>query len=174
MKKVNRFLPFRELPQNIAGYVMSRIWKKRLKTLSEKEIQKLYDIEEKRKRVIIVAEYDSKKKDPVLRYLSGASIGKYILLHDLHSQITLDHEEGHGDDSYRLGWLYLLTVGIYSALLCNMWDRVFHKKWTDYDRVYWYYMTRWTEKRADKNGKVDRDAYLRNIERDPASRYPEV
>ena len=109
------------------------------------------------------------------RFVSGVSLGGYILLPERRDlEATVPHEWGHSRQSVRLGWLYLPTVGIYSSVFCNLWDRVFHKKWNTYDRVYWYYKTRWTERWADRLGRVDRDAYLRRFRRPADSRYPEA
>jgi len=95
------------------------------------------------------------------RFFSGVSLGRYILL-PYNDWNTIKHEHGHSKQSVILGPLYLLIVGIYSAVFCNLWDRLFHKNWNTYDRHYWYY-TRWTEKWADKLGGVDRDFELKGL-----------
>ena len=85
----------------------------------------------------------------------GVCLGDYILLPDLPSVESKFHEYGHQKQSLMLGPLYLLVIGIYSAVFCNLWDRVFHKKWDSKRRSECYY-NRWTEKWADKLGGVKR------------------
>jgi len=101
-------------------------------------------------------------KNQFTRFFSGVSLGQYILL-PYNDMNTIKHELGHSIQSVYLGPLYLPIVGIYSAVFCNLWDRVFHKGWSTYDRHYWYYKTRRTEKWADKLGGVDRDSILANL-----------
>ena len=105
------------------------------------------------------------------RLISGVSLSDTILL-PYESEETVKHEYGHSIQSLYLGFLYLLVVGIYSAIFCNLWDRLFHKSWCSYDRVYWYYKTRWTERWADMFGGVDRDNWLFNAPRPTSAKYP--
>ena len=163
-----------EAPQNILGYIMSRLWKKRLLTLSKRELEHLYGLEELTGFKIFVSDYYSHIEDQVLGKLSGFSMGKYICLNSSHDLDVLKHEKGHGKDSKIFGIFYLLIVGVYSSVFCNLWDRWFHADWNHYDRHYWYYKTRWTEIRADKFGNVKRNHILRRIERPEDSRYPMV
>lgn len=90
----------------------------------------------------------------------GVSLGNYIFLDsDTHNYynipVTIKHEHGHSIQSRIFGPLYLLAVGIPSAIGNNLVDRLFHKKWTSRDRSIWYY-SRYPEKWADKLGGVDR------------------
>ena len=169
-----------EAPQNALGYIMSRLWKKRLITLNQREVEHLYGLENLLQSMlgfvvkIYVADYYSHRKDKVLSSLSGFSMGKYICLNSAHDLETLRHEIGHCVQSRHWGWLYLPVIGLYSAIACNWWDRTFHKSWNPYDRHYWYYITRWTERGADKHGKVNRKAKLARIHRPENSRFPVV
>jgi hypothetical protein len=86
----------------------------------------------------------------------GISLGRYIILHDYYDTDTEYHELGHSVQSVWFGPLYLLAIGIPSALFNNLWDRLFHKKWAPEKRLKWYY-SRWPEKQADKLGGVTRD-----------------
>jgi hypothetical protein len=54
-----------------------------------------------------------------------------------------------------LGWLYLPLVGL-PSIIGNIWDRLFHKKWSSDRREKWYY-SRYPENWADKLGGVIRD-----------------
>ena len=89
------------------------------------------------------------------RFISGASLGEYIILppRSDYAQTVL-HEYGHSLQSRRWGPLYLLAVGLPSAI-GNLWDRLAHKKWPAEKRVKWYY-SRWPEKQADRFGGITR------------------
>lgn len=84
----------------------------------------------------------------------GVSLGNYILLDaDKYARLdltTIKHEYGHSLQSRMLGPLYLLAVGLPSALCNNVYARIFKK-----DSV-WYY-NRYPEKWADKLGGVKRN-----------------
>jgi hypothetical protein len=92
-------------------------------------------------------------------YISGVSLGSYILLPSSYYNeagvVTVKHEYGHSLQSLMLGPLYLLVIGVSSAVFCNWWDRTFHIGW-DYARRYKWYYTRWCEAWADRLGGVDR------------------
>ena len=88
------------------------------------------------------------------RYNFGVSLGKYIILNERCGINDIKHERGHQKQSLYLGWLYLLLIGLPSAL-GNIWDRLFHKKWYYTARMYWYYKQPW-EAWADKLGGVKR------------------
>jgi hypothetical protein len=72
------------------------------------------------------------------------SLGEYIILRPSCGLDTIKHEKGHQVQSRWLGPLYLLVVGLPSAVFCNLWDRVFHKGWYTDRRVAWYH-SRWPE-----------------------------
>ncbi|MDR3312162.1 MAG: hypothetical protein LBS64_03410 [Spirochaetaceae bacterium] len=84
----------------------------------------------------------------------GVSLGIYIILSetDLDTR-TIRHEYGHCLQSRLLGPFYLIVVGIPSAVFNNLWDRLFHRKWTNQARNRWYY-SRFPEKQADRLGGV--------------------
>lgn len=91
-------------------------------------------------------EYCTNCRDIELYHTShnfGVSLGKYIILNytDCDS-FTIKHEYGHTEQSKRLGWLYLIVIGIPSAI-GNIYDRIAHKKWTEYKRKMWYYKQPW-------------------------------
>jgi hypothetical protein len=122
-----------------------------------------------------VAYWHFERNTKFSKFISGVSLADVILLpSDNNNGYTIYHEYGHSRQSLYLGWLYLPIIGIYSAIFCNLWNRVFHKKWCAYDRAYWYYKTRWTEKWADKLGGVDRDDVLAKMYRPSTARYPKV
>ena len=85
----------------------------------------------------------------------GVCLGDYIILYPGRSYMTVLHERGHRVQSRILGPLYLLVVGLPSALLNNRWDVWFHKNWTSTQRTKWYY-SRFPEAWADRLGGVVR------------------
>jgi len=95
------------------------------------------------------------------RYMpSGISLGNFIILARSYLYrreglaTSVKHEYGHHKQSLYLGPLYLFIIGI-PSLLGNIWDRLFHKRWTNKERSKWYYNQPW-EKWADKLGGVQR------------------
>lgn len=90
----------------------------------------------------------------------GVSLGNYILLDVSYYNrdtlnLSVNHEHGHQKQSLYLGWFYLIFVGLVSALFNNIWDRLFHKYWSNKKRNKWYY-NRYPEKWADRLGDVKR------------------
>jgi len=96
-----------------------------------------------------------------LEMSSGISLGNYIIMNREDREDGMRHEYGHSVDSRRQGPFYLLITGL-PSLLGNIYDRIFHKKWKYSDSSEWYYNQPW-EKSADKNGGVDRKAYIARL-----------
>lgn len=86
----------------------------------------------------------------------GVSLGRYIFLDERYNETTRKHERGHSLQSLVLGPLYLLAVGLPSAVGNNLWDRLFHQGWPAERRIRWYY-SRYPEAGADRLGDVKRD-----------------
>ena len=84
----------------------------------------------------------------------GVSLGKYIIVNNFGYGDTVKHEYGHCLQSEKLGWLYLLVIGLPSAL-GNLYDRIAHRNWNYRSRIKWYYSQPW-ESWADKLGGVER------------------
>lgn len=140
MKRVLLFLW--QLPQNLIALFILLLNKKEQKT-----IKYIYGI-----KVCFV------KKGV---FNCGVSLGDYIILYDLYRHFpyeclrnTVKHENGHKKQSRYFGWFYLLLVGL-PSVCNNIWDRLFHRKWTNEEREKWYY-SRYPEKWADKIGEVKR------------------
>lgn len=85
----------------------------------------------------------------------GVSLGNYIIIRESSEYKDLFHEYGHQKQSNYLGWLYLPIIGIWSGVFVNLYDRLFHRKWTLWKRYIWYY-SQFPERWADKLGKVNR------------------
>ena len=90
---------------------------------------------------------------------SAVSLGSHVIIQrNLYvAKDNLKHELGHSEQSKRLGWLYLLVVGI-PSFARNMFDRLFHRKWAYRKRYDWYYRG-YPEKWADELGNVDRKPF---------------
>lgn len=89
------------------------------------------------------------------RYGFGVSLGTYIIFGKRTPRdIDVRHEQGHQKQSLYLGPLYLLLIGL-PSVLGNLWDRIFHAKWSAKEREKWYYSLIW-EAGADSLGKVTR------------------
>jgi len=159
-----------QLPQELLGYLFSKIWLRFGEESFTPEVIRILETFQNRKICIITN--GSYLKNKFLKLFCGVSLGRYICLTDYGIANTILHENGHCKQSEMLGWLYLPTVGIYSSVFCNLWDRLFHKNWCFYDRQYWYYKTRITERDADKRGGLNRDKLLQKIDRPDNARYP--
>ena len=105
-------------PQTLVGFIVKCITKGK-----KREV----DIGDKRYTV-----YDCNLKS------GSVSLGKYILLGKGHtySRSTIKHEFGHQLQSYMLGWLYLLVVGIPSVIWCNCFQQYRARTNTDYCSVF--------------------------------------
>lgn len=82
------------------------------------------------------------------RLKGGISLGKYILLGN-HREKDIFHEYGHCKQSLRLGWLYLLVIGVPSLVWATIYGRATRQTLNGY---YKFYTERW----ADKLGGVER------------------
>lgn len=78
----------------------------------------------------------------------GISLGNYMILGDKWSQ-SIKHEYGHTIQSRMLGPLYLPTVGLCSITWAGLYGSVIKETHNGYYKF-------WTEKWADKLGKVKR------------------
>ena len=72
----------------------------------------------------------------------GVSLGQYIIVPQGATARVLMHESGHCVQSERLGPLYLIVIGVPSAL-GNLWDRCAHRSWGCAERRKWYYSLPW-------------------------------
>ena len=80
---------------------------------------------------------------------SGLTLGNFIFINSLAGQKTLDHAYGHTLQSAMLGPLWLIVVGLPSIIWCGAFEGYRIKTNTSYYAFY-------TEKWADKLGKVER------------------
>ena len=77
------------------------------------------------------------------------SLGSYIFLCPAHwnDKETLKHEKGHTKQSYILGWLYLIVIGLPSFIWANCFEKYRRRNKVSYYDFY-------TEKWANKLGGV--------------------
>ena len=103
-----------QLPQNILGLLLRAIYKGN----------------------------DSEYEDVLVRrstkMTGGISLGRYIIINQWSTDKTVMHEYGHTIQSKRLGWFYLLLVGLPSILhaaLCkcrrHSYYDVYPENWAD-------------------------------------------
>lgn len=88
----------------------------------------------------------------------GVSLGHFIIINKDYDRWVLKHENGHQKQSKILGPLYLLLIGIPSAL-GNLRDKYGHslkKGWTIPRRREWYYKQPW-EKWANELSNIGYD-----------------
>lgn len=85
---------------------------------------------------------DSQYEDAIVRRSTsmrgGISLGKYIIVSQWATKTTIMHEYGHCRQSKRLGWLYLIAVGLPSILhaaFCkckrHSYYEVYPENWAD-------------------------------------------
>lgn len=79
----------------------------------------------------------------------GISLGKYIIVGCNAGDNTIMHKYGHCKQSLRLGWLYLLIVGLPSILWAASYGLLIKPTTNGY---YLFYTEYW----ADKLGGVER------------------
>ena len=124
-----------QLPQNLIGLFML-MWHKKF---CKHEIKKISNA------------------DGIQYYLlkhvndCGISLGNYIFLDSDRSvsKNAVKHEYGHQLQSKRLGWLYLIIIGIPSAIGNIIYRKTKFKPYGDYYKQPW-------EKWADELGNVNR------------------
>lgn len=95
------------------------------------------------------SEYEGAVVRRSLKMQGGISLGRYIIVGDYASERTVMHEYGHCLQSRRLGWLYLLVIGLPSIIWAGLYGRVFKQTENGYYRFI-------TERWADKLGNVKR------------------
>lgn len=121
-----------QLPQNILGLFLVKILRAEPRYFNNNY-----------KYILI---YYTKKK-------IGISLGKYIIIYKKASNKTKLHEYGHTKQSLKLGWLYLIVIGLPSFTFA-CYSKIFHSKWDIKKKNKWYHSLPW-ELWADKLGGVN-------------------
>ena len=139
MKFLNALIWIWQLPQNLIGFILIKVTKATVKgRFIDKKIKDYY-----------IAQKHNYS-------WAGVSLGNYIVFSDDHEadETSIRHEMGHQKQSWILGPLYLLFIGL-PSVCGNLWDRYAHKYWPQEKREVWYYTQFW-EMWADYLGKVER------------------
>ena len=105
------------LPQQIIGFIGFLIFRKG------------YVFTYRRARIIEVPN----------RY-GSVSLGNFIFVNDSRNLELIKHEYGHTRQSYRLGWLYLLVIGLPSIIWAAFFEGFRAKYGISY---YAFYTERW-------------------------------
>lgn len=126
-----------QLPQNILGLILIAFYK-----------PEEFHIMDNGNRIY----YSSKMS-------GGISLGKYSIVHISHykktlhqslSRNTVRHEAiGHAEQSLRLGWLYLIVIGLPSIIWAGLYGPVITPTTNGYYKFY-------TERRADRLAGIKR------------------
>lgn len=94
---------------------------------------------------LVVLLFTGAKRDNDLyrwKYGSGLSLGNYVFVSNYASEFTIKHEKGHQVQSLKLGWLYLIVIGLPSLIWCILWSSFWRNKY-DY---YSFYTESWANK----------------------------
>lgn len=149
MKRLNKILLWIwQIIQNIIGVIILLIVRNKSK---KKKEEYLLDSG----KIYTVVYYDVE-----YFFHSGVCLGEYIFLEtryleEYQIRDEVAHEAGHQALQSRIfGPLYIVIFGI-PSLFVNIWDRLFHKGWSNQARMEWYYSTP-VEKNADSFLKVNR------------------
>lgn len=102
---------------------------------------------------LIYKGHDSEYKDAIVRRSTkmkgGISLGRYIIINQWSTDKTVKYEYGHTIQSKRLGWFYLLLVGLPSIVWACLYGSVIKPTLNGYYKFI-------TECSADRLGGVDR------------------
>ena len=107
-----------QLPQNLVGFLLSLFCKKAI----------LYD-----KKVYL---WNFEKR--------GLSLGSFVFVSLSTTEFQVMHEYGHNKQSYYLGWLYLIIIGLPSLFWCLIHKLKPFKKINYYS----FYTEKWANKLA--------------------------
>ena len=143
-----------QLPQNIIGIILFLILRK---SITKGDI---YYFLKRDNKVDSIEYYKYIGDDYKIRkYLvvnkknfNAISLGDFVFLRSF-DLLTVLHEYGHQKQSKKLGFLYLILVG-FPSIACNIYDKIFHRKWSDEKRIEWYYKLPW-EKNANKLSNLE-------------------
>ena len=127
---INIILHLWQLPQHIIALIFRLIQRNNIVEMYKKDISSFTKLNT---AVYILENFNS-----------GVSFGKYIFVakNSTNLNLIIYHEKGHSIQSKYLGWLYLIIIGIPSALH-HMW--YFYKKKGKSTEYYDF----WTEKWAN-------------------------
>ena len=143
-----------QLPQNIIGIILFLILRK---SITKGYIYYFLNRDNKENTIdyykYIGDDYKIRKYLVVnKKNFNSISLGDFVFLRSF-DLLTVLHEYGHQKQSKKLGFLYLILVGL-PSIACNIYDKIFHRKWSDEKRIEWYYKLPW-EKNANKLSNLE-------------------
>jgi hypothetical protein len=126
------------LPQTLLGSILKLIWKAKSKWMITADGDYLYYI-------------------PETARIGGISLGKYVIVGKQYaaSPRIVRHEMGHQKQSFILGPLYLLVIGVPSFAWCWVIQPVLNKILRKLKKPTVGYYSFYTEKWSDKLGGVE-------------------
>lgn len=116
-----------ELPQNILGFIVSKIFKAEPIAVFTDAIVYKWNIP------------------------GGMSLGKHIFVYEPKDLSMVKHEYGHTLQSKKLGWFYLLVIGLPSIIWANCFGWYRKKTGKSY---YSFYTESWADKLAGIERKL--------------------
>lgn len=148
-----------QLPQNIIGIILFLILRKSITKGDIYYFLKRYNKENTIDYYKYIGNDYKIRKYLVVnkKNFNSISLGDFVFLRSF-DLLTVLHEYGHQKQSKKLGFLYLILVG-FPSIACNIYDKIFHRKWSDEKRIEWYYKLPW-EKNANKLSNLE---YSNNI-----------
>ena len=144
-----------QLPQNIIGFIFYLLLKKYIRKGNIYYFFDLYNKQESKNPYMYIGE-DYKYKEYIVvekEKFNSVSLGNFVFIKKPFELFTVLHEYGHQKQSKKLGIFYLIFIGL-PSIICNIYDRIFHKKWTKEKRIRWYYNLLW-EKNANKLSNLE-------------------
>ena len=143
-----------QLPQNIIGVILFLILRK---WITKGDIYYFLKRDNKEDSIeyykYIGDDYKIRKYLVVnKKNFNSISLGDFVFLRSF-DLLTVLHEYGHQKQSKKLGFLYLILVS-FPSIACNIYDKIFHRKWSDEKRIEWYYKLPW-EKNANKLSNLE-------------------
>ena len=136
---INFILYLWQLPQHLFALIFRLIQRNNIVEVSRKKLTPPYD-------TVDTIIYKLKN------FNSGISLGKYIFIsiRYTNNHFILLHEKGHSIQSKYFGWLYLIIIGIPSAI---------HKVWFSYKskKNPLDYYDFWTEKWSNSLMKIKKE-----------------
>lgn len=143
-----------QLPQNIIGIILFLILRN---WITKGDIYYFLKQNDKENSIdhykYIGDDYKTKKYLVVnIKNFNSISLGNFVFL-DTFDLFTVLHEYGHQKQSKKLGFLYLIFIGL-PSITCNIYGKIFHRKWSNEKIIEWYYNLPW-EKNANKLSNLE-------------------
>lgn len=147
---MNKFLSFiYQLPQNLLGFLINIILYKKYEILTVDEAIDKYAENKKIKNIIDESILKSKIRYDKNDFFTSFSLGDYVFI-DCIDLFTILHEFGHQKQSKEYRWLYFFKIMI-PSFFSVIYDKIFHRKWSDDEINKWYYNLPWEKDANERN-----------------------